>query len=123
MEQLDLDEAMMRRNDWLGQRVRLLLLIPLEGNTDDPPSGPAEGWHIVLSHEGRLDHPKADTDVERQLTIGAYEIETGSSKLLLAELPVDRVASIGDSRLFFYLPGGSVVLTVQRLIMDWSPSP
>jgi len=77
------------------------------------------GWHVLLGLEGTLDRPPpVGTDLERQLTIGTYQMGDGNSfiKLLFDDLPCERVIGLGDeeqpNRLAFYL-SATFVLSVE----------
>jgi hypothetical protein len=118
-----MNEALLLLNDWLDQPIRLLLLIRLEESDEPPPSGPAEGWHVVLAYEAQL-HPGGgrdrEVDLVRQLNVGTYELGDGRFKLLLNDLPCEKVLALGEEgqaphRLAFYLPGSAVVLLIEQL--------
>jgi hypothetical protein len=119
---MELNQALLLLNGWLGRRVRLLVLIRQSAPPEEvPPSGPAMGWHALLSLVGTLDRPPPPgTDVERQLTIGTYQMGDGDllTKLLLDDLPCDRVTGIGDeerpNRIDFYLVS-TAVLSIELL--------
>jgi hypothetical protein len=125
-KELDLDEALLLLNDWLGQSVRLQVLIRLGAPDQFPPSGPATGWHVLLGREAQLRRPDlstargAEADMARQLTVGTYELGDGPLKLLLGDLPCERLLALGEEgqpphRLAFYLPGSAVVLLLEQL--------
>jgi hypothetical protein len=112
----DLDSALLLLNGWLGRPVLLLVLIRNGAPPGElPPSQPSPGWHVVLGRKARLGRPKLAeaTDLERQLTVGTYELGDGPLKLLFGDLPYQRVLALGKDdqpdRLAFYLPGSTVV--------------
>jgi hypothetical protein len=111
----DLDNALLL-NGWLGRPVQLLVLIRNGAPPGElPPSQPSPGWHVLLGRKARLGRPKLGeaTDLERQLTVGTYELGDGPLKLLFGDLPYQRVLALGKDdqpdRLAFYLPGSTVV--------------
>lgn len=120
---VDLDQALLLMNDWLGQTVRLLVLIRHGAPPDEPPpSGPSRGWHILLGREAQLGRPDPTTDWERQLSVGAYELGAGPLKLLLEDLPCERILVLAEEDqpphgLAFYLPASTVVLRL-ALVRD-----
>jgi hypothetical protein len=62
----------------------------------------------------------ATEDWLRQLNVGTYELGDGPLKLLLGELPCERVLALGEEdqpphRLAFYLPGSRMVLLLEAL--------
>src|SRR5215207_10572422 len=95
----DLDKALLALNGWLGRRVRLLVLIRHGAPpAAAPPSGAAAGWHLVLGHEGPLGRPRnLTTDLDRQVTIGTYELGDPLPTLLLGGMPCERVL-VSDDR-------------------------
>jgi hypothetical protein len=108
----DLDSALLLLNGWLGRPLQLLVLIRNGAPPGElPPSQPSPGWHVVLGRKARLGRPKLAeaTDLERQLTVGTYELGDGPLKLLFGDLPYQRVLALGKDdqpdRLAFYLPG------------------
>jgi hypothetical protein len=112
----DLDSALLLLNGWLGRPLQLLVLIRNGAPPGElPPSQPSPGWHVVLGRKARLGRPKLAeaTDLERQLTVGTYELGDGPLKLLFGDLPYQRVLALGKDdqpdRLAFYLPGSTVV--------------
>jgi len=114
--------ALLVLNDWLDRRVRLLVLVRNGAPRSAlPPSGPAQGWHVLLGREGVLSRPRAETDWERELAVGTYEL--GNDKLMLAGLPCEQIMVLDDqerpaSGLAFYLPAFSAVLLLQRLAVS-----
>jgi hypothetical protein len=116
----DLDNALLL-NGWLGRPVQLLVLIRNGAPPGElPPSQPSPGWHVLLGRKARLGRPKLGeaTDLERQLTVGTYELGDGPLKLLFGDLPYQRVLALGKDdqpdRLAFYLPGSTVVPVAWR---------
>jgi hypothetical protein len=109
----DLDSALLLLNGWLGRPVQLLVLIRNGAPPGElPPSQPSPGWHVVLGRKARLGRPKLEaTDLERQLTVGTYELGDEPLKLLFGDLPCQRVLALGKDdqpdRLAFYLPGST----------------
>jgi hypothetical protein len=136
----DLDNALLL-NGWLGRPVQLLVLIRNGAPPGElPPSQPSPGWHVLLGRKARLGRPKLGeaTDLERQLTVGTYELGDGPLKLLFGDLPYQRVLALGKDdqpdRLAFYLPWSTVVprrvawhrarrLPRVSLRRAWSPEP
>jgi hypothetical protein len=122
MTELNLEEALLTLNGWIGQRVGLRLLLQLGSSNEPPPAEPAEGWHVVMGRNGELgkpdssEHDPASEDRVRQLTIGTYEVGDSTTKLLLDGMPCERVLALENPRrLAFYLPGSVAVLVVSLL--------
>jgi hypothetical protein len=60
---------------------------------------------------------ETESDLERQLSFGTYTLGDTAHKLLLADLPCERVLQVGEppSRLAFCLPGSAVWLQLELL--------
>jgi hypothetical protein len=121
-EHYNLDDALLLVNGWLGRRVRLVIQLRDGAPADAmPPSGPAAGWHVLLIHEASLGRPPAESDLERQLSLGTYQFGLDPIlKLMLEGLPFDRIVALGDHgqpphRVDFYLKGSSVILLLELL--------